>query len=863
MPHEKPEPVCSFYYSGMQDDGNGRSQVRVVVRMREGSAQSEDIKLEPDGKSITLRQTTTSVDPTAGAKQELLSFSCDATLSNASQERTFDIVGRPAVDACLAGYNGTVLCYGQTGAGKSFTMVGSKERYQQRGLIPRAIGHIFKAAEADTAADYSVRFSCLEIYNDQMYDLLSTLPSDGTERRELSLAEHRGKVEIKGQLAPEVESEEHALQLLFEAESNRAVAQHQLNQLSSRSHVLYMLRIDKRSKVANGRLTSCRLTLVDLAGSERLKKAANTALPLENGGSSGGAAKQLAKEAMSINKSLSFLEQVVVALAKRGQSHVPHRSCKLTAVLRESLGGNCKTVLVANVWPESRHMEETLSTLKFAARMSSVSNNAVINAHAEVSPAQALVACQSQVAELKRELAMHDQLAGRGHVSYEPYTPAQRSSLREQVKSYVAGSQQELEAATLRQVRETYDLFRQLFNEQAAQLRAAEERAANVAASAGPAYGYATKDGAGFGGGGGGGGGGAEPMAGGVTLMAEADPGPVEVVNLVGGDELGGGASGFGCGVAPADARPSDPQFGGAAAAMGVGGRRASAESMHMGGVGGRRVSAESMLMGNGGGGGSEANPNVFFAEYKSGAGAELHALLLENKATLREHKTAQRRHALEVNSAKREIDEVKRAIEHKKEMRKDAPPMNTGGVAAEVIDDEEFSLLQALKQAKGKYRAAFDSLTDERATVEYVSGTVENCRSQLLTDFSSWLQAEHPEAAASASVLMAHALSSDSTASASGYGSGYGGGLTPRAGAGGASGLVMGIGGGAGAAGGDKPPTPYDQDEQFERLADDIALSEDPDSLPFFKASKLATARSLKKSKDHGNIRTKDRPFQ
>ena len=828
--------------------------------MREGAARSDDIRLEPDGKSITLRQTSQDVSQTA-AKQELLSFTCDATLDNASQDRTFDVVGRPAVDACLAGFNGTVLCYGQTGAGKSFTMVGSRERYQQRGLIPRAIGHVFKAIEADTTCEYSIKFSCLEIYNDQMYDLLSTLPSDGP-RQELSLAEHRGKVEVKGLLAPECETEEAALQCLFEAESNRAVAQHQLNQLSSRSHVLYMIRIDKRSKVANGALVSCRLTLVDLAGSERLKKAANTATPLEFGGTGAfgaapqdGAAKQLAKEAMSINKSLSFLEQVVVALAKRSQGHVPHRSCKLTSVLRESLGGNCKTVLVANVWPEARHFEETLSTLKFAARMSSVSNNATINSHAEISPSQALVMCQSQIADLKRELAMHDQLAGRGHVSYEPFTPNQRSQLREQVKTYLDGGASELEAATLRQVKETYELMKQLYAEQAAALKAAEERAEKAemggGMGGGAAFGYATKGGDDAYGAGGGG-------VGGLSLSAEADAGPVELVDpsqLVGGDEISGGASGFGCGVAPADAKPAD----GGMIAPGAGGMSAR----------GRRASTESLLsMRNGGAGASgagaaEPNPNVYFAEFKSGAGAELHALLLENKSNLRERRNAQRRFALEVNASKHEIDEIKRSIDLKKESRKDAPPMNTGGVAAEVIDDEEYSLLQKLKQAKGRYRAAFDSLTDERATVEYVAGAVENCRSQLLADFSTWLQDEHPEAAASASALMTSALgAAESAASASGYGSGYGAGLTPRA-ASSVAGARSIIGGGGA---GDKPSTPYDQDEQFEALETNLALSQDPDALPFFKASKLATARSQKKAKEGigpGSIRSKDRPFQ
>ena len=163
----------------------------------------------------------------------------------------FTSVGLPAADAVLAGYHGTVLCYGQTGAGKSFTMIGAANSYPQRGLAPRCLAHIFHEASNRAQYEYTFRFSCLEIYNDTMYDLLSTLPTYG-ERQELSVVERGGVVSVKGLLAPEVSSEEEALQLLFEAEANRAVAQHQLNQTSSRSHVLYMLEVDRRSKITSG-----------------------------------------------------------------------------------------------------------------------------------------------------------------------------------------------------------------------------------------------------------------------------------------------------------------------------------------------------------------------------------------------------------------------------------------------------------------------------------------------------------------------------------------------------------------------------------------------------------------------------------
>ena len=285
-----------------------RHPVRVVVRMRECVQISPDFCANADGKGITIRQRTSDLSGSA-SKDTDLSFSCDATLSNASQERAYETAGRPAVESVLAGYNGSVLCYGQTGAGKSYTMVGSRDNYHQRGLAPRALAHVFREVANRPADEFTIRFSCLEIYNDVMYDLLSTLPTEGA-RQELALSEQRGgKVEVKGLLSPEVDSEEAALQLLFEAESNRAVAQHQLNVHSSRSHVLYMLHVDRRSRVSpNAAVLSSRLTLVDLAGSERLKK---SSAAVDSGAPTDVAtARQLAKEAMSINKSLSFLEQV-------------------------------------------------------------------------------------------------------------------------------------------------------------------------------------------------------------------------------------------------------------------------------------------------------------------------------------------------------------------------------------------------------------------------------------------------------------------------------------------------------------------------------------------------------------------------
>lgn len=152
-----------------------------------------------------------------------------------------------------------------------------------------------------------------------------------------------------------------------------------------------------------------KINLVDLAGSERTKK-------------TGSEGKTLV-EAQFINKSLSFLEQVVVALTEK-RDHIPYRQNKLTYLLKDSIGGNSKTCMIANVWPEESHLEETISTLKFASRMMKVSNE--ISIEMNLDPKLLLKKYEKDIRELKQELAMHDTLQNRGRINYEPYSPEQQ-----------------------------------------------------------------------------------------------------------------------------------------------------------------------------------------------------------------------------------------------------------------------------------------------------------------------------------------------------------------------------------------------------------------------------------------------------
>jgi kinesin family protein 6/9 len=200
------------------------------------------------------------------------------------------------------------------------------------------------------------------------------------------------------------DTEEDALNCLFEGELARTVSSHQLNQRSSRSHTVFTLHIESRSRVeSSDKVVYSKLHLVDLAGSERTKKTGSSGLTL--------------KEATFINKSLSFLEQVVIALSSSTRDHIPYRQSKLTNLLRDSLGGNCKTVMVANVWPEGSHLEETVSTLKFATRMMRVSNEAIVNI--SMDKHLMIKRYEKEIRDLKQELAMHDTLKNRGRITYD------------------------------------------------------------------------------------------------------------------------------------------------------------------------------------------------------------------------------------------------------------------------------------------------------------------------------------------------------------------------------------------------------------------------------------------------------------
>jgi kinesin family protein 5 len=287
---------------------------------------------------------------------------------NSRQADVFDYSIRPTVDDILNGYNGTVFAYGQTGAGKSYTMMGSDiDDDVGKGVIPRIIQQIFASILASPSnIEYTVRVSYMEIYMERIRDLL--VPQNDN----LPVHEEKNRgVYVKGLLEVYVSSEDEVYEVLRRGGSARAVSATNMNQESSRSHSIFVVTVTQKN-VETGSMKSGQLFLVDLAGSEKVGKT--------------GASGQTLEEAKKINKSLSALGMVINCLTDSKTSHIPYRDSKLTRILQESLGGNSRTTLIINCSPSSYNDVETLGTLRFGMRAKTIKNKAKVNA--ELSPAE-------------------------------------------------------------------------------------------------------------------------------------------------------------------------------------------------------------------------------------------------------------------------------------------------------------------------------------------------------------------------------------------------------------------------------------------------------------------------------------------
>lgn len=364
--------------------------VKVIIRMR---------PMKEDENEVTQIVQVLSPNTVMVVDQH---FTFDAVANvDSTQKDIFEMVGLPLVENCMEGFNSSIFAYGQTGSGKTYTMWGptydsrgDQFPNKDRGLTPRVFEQLFSRIEEEEAKNidkqlrYQCRCSFLEIYNEQITDLLEP------NRRNLQIREDtKTGVYVENLTEEYVSSVADVKQLALRGLANRRVGTTSMNAESSRSHSVFTCVLESRCKCTSSGLSSLRtsrINLVDLAGSERQKLT--------------GAAGERLKEAGNINRSLSQLGNLIKILAEVSQTgkqrHIPYRDSRLTFLLQESLGGNAKLAMVCAISPAASCRSETLSTLRFSQRAKAIQNKAVVNEETE----NDVNLLRDQIRQLKDEL---------------------------------------------------------------------------------------------------------------------------------------------------------------------------------------------------------------------------------------------------------------------------------------------------------------------------------------------------------------------------------------------------------------------------------------------------------------------------
>nr|XP_034812200.2 kinesin-like protein KIF9 isoform X7 [Pan paniscus] len=627
-----------------------RKKVHAFVRVKPtDDFAHEMIRYGDDKRSIDIHLKKDIRRGVVNNQQTDWSFKLDGVLHDASQDLIYETVAKDVVSQALDGYNGTIMCYGQTGAGKTYTMMGATENYKHRGILPRAVQ---------------------------------------------------------------------------QGETNRIIASHTMNKNSSRSHCLFTIYIEAHSRtLSEEKYITSKINLVDLAGSERLGKS--------------GSEGQVLKEATYINKSLSFLEQAIIALGDQKRDHIPFRQCKLTHALKDSLGGNCNMVLVTNIYGEAAQLEETLSSLRFASRMKLVTTEPAIN---EKYDAERMVKnLEKELALLKQELAIHDSLTNRTFVTYDPMDEIQIAEINSQVRRYLEGTLDEIDIISLRQIKEVFNQFRVVLSQQEQEVESTLRRK------------YTLIDRNDF-----------------AAISAIQKAGLVDVDGHLVGEPEG---QNFGLGVAPFSTKPgkkakSKKTFKEPLSSLA---RKEGASSP----VNGKDLDyvstsktqlvpsskdgdVKDMLSRDRETSSIEPLPSdspkeelrpirpdtppskpVAFEEFKNEQGSEINRIFKENKSILNERRKRASETTQHINAIKREIDVTKEALNFQKSLREKQGKYENKGLM--IIDEEEFLLILKLKDLKKQYRSEYQDLRDLRAEIQYCQHLVDQCRHRLLMEFDIW----------------------------------------------------------------------------------------------------------------------------
>uniref|UniRef100_A0A7S0RP80 Kinesin-like protein n=1 Tax=Pyramimonas obovata TaxID=1411642 RepID=A0A7S0RP80_9CHLO len=416
---------------------NNPGRVRVALRVRpqveqeikEGHAVCTTV--EPETGKVFLRRNQWDEDI----------YQFDTVFGeSASQIRVYESVAAPIVESVMKGFNGTVMAYGQTGTGKTYTLgqLGDgADGHAQRGIMVRAVDDIFDKTSEDKDAKYKIHASYLQLYMETVQDLWDPTNSD------IQIQEDRQTGEVLLEPKPmsvELTDRNHIVQMLQLGEKNRTVANHKLNAHSSRSHAVLMITVSRHTMQNNApTVQRGKLLLVDLAGSERQKSTQSQGQTLE--------------EAKFINLSLTTLGKCINSLVDQNQQgHVPYRESKLTRLLKDSFGGSARTSLVVNVGPSVQYFSETLNTTKFGQRAIKIENTL---RRRELVDYKALCRMQMQQvdlltaalenAELAREVAENDCTAMQAIIDKEADIENQRNQEMTRLMQQLELKQKEIE----------------------------------------------------------------------------------------------------------------------------------------------------------------------------------------------------------------------------------------------------------------------------------------------------------------------------------------------------------------------------------------------------------------------------------
>lgn len=423
-------------------------RVRVALRVRPQSEEeitdqhSMCTSVEPETGKIFVRKNQWEED----------NYQFDAVFGEtSSQLRVYESIAAPIVESVMRGFNGTVMAYGQTGTGKTFTLGNlggeGEDGHSQRGIMVRSVDDMFEQMAEDEEFDYKIHASFLQLYMETVQDLWD--PSNG----DINIQEDRQSGEVLLEPKPrsvELTDRNHIVQLLQLGEKNRSVANHKLNAHSSRSHAVLMLSVSRFTKKnvtpqsVGGSITAPtvqrgKLLLVDLAGSERQKSTKSSGQTLE--------------EAKFINLSLTTLGKCINSLVDQSQQgHIPYRESKLTRLLKDSFGGSARTSLVVCVGPSQNFHSETINTIKFGQRAIKIENSL---RRRELVDYKALCRMQMEQldlltsalenAELARESAEADCTAMQAIIDKESDIENQRNEEMKRLMEQLAQKQNEME----------------------------------------------------------------------------------------------------------------------------------------------------------------------------------------------------------------------------------------------------------------------------------------------------------------------------------------------------------------------------------------------------------------------------------